>query len=132
MSCVDIEPNPMWAEIARTGPDAICLIGDTPYIDSSDLSVVRSRHREFLAMPGLSELIGTTPTVGVWDDHDFGRNNANGRSLANGKRETRAGFIEYRPHLRYGTQTASLGTPADSSRDQHGGVYHQLDLAMME
>lgn len=118
VSCVDIEENPLWKGISNVSPDLICLMGDTPYIDSSDLSVVRKRHRDFLSVGGLSQLIKNTSTVGTWDDHDFGRNNGNGRNMVKGKRGTRQGFIEYRGHQRYGTGTE--------------GVYHSVDLGMVE
>lgn len=118
VSCVDIEENPLWKGISNVSPDLICLMGDTPYIDTSDLSVVRKRHRDFLNIAGLSQLIKNTSTVGTWDDHDFGRNNGNGRNMAKGKGKTRQGFVEYRGHRRYGNGTE--------------GVYHSVDLGMVE
>jgi len=118
VSCVDIEENPLWKGIANVSPDVICLMGDTPYIDSSDLNIVRQRQREFLRIPVLSDLIHHTPTLGTWDDHDFGRNNGNGRNMADGKTSTRQGFVEYRAHAQYGTGTE--------------GVYHKIDLGMLE
>ena len=118
MSCVDIEANPLWDDIAKLKPDLIGLLGDTPYIDNTDLTVVRQRHREFLNIPVLSRLIRHTPTVGTWDDHDFGANNANGKSLADGKQRTRQGFAEYRAHHQYG-----------NGRE---GVYHKVDMGMFE
>jgi len=118
VSCVDIEKNPLWDGISDISPDLLCLMGDTPYIDSSDLEVVRQRHREFLNIPGLAEQIGHTPTVGTWDDHDFGRNNGNGRNMLKGKPATRKGFVEYRAHQQFGTGTE--------------GVYHSVDLGMVE
>ena len=117
-SCVDIETNPMWDDVAALGPDLLLLMGDTPYIDSSDLGVARRRHREFLAMPGLADLVRSIPTVGTWDDHDFGRNNGNGRNMAGGKHATRQAFAEYRAHDRYGTGEE--------------GVFHGIDLGMIE
>ena len=46
-SCVDSEPNKIWNEMAALGTETVFLMGDTPYIDSSDLGVVRDRHRKF-------------------------------------------------------------------------------------
>ncbi len=117
-SCVDIETNPMWKGIRDQNPDGLFLMGDTPYIDNTDLAVVRQRHRAFLAMPELADLIRHTPTVGTWDDHDFGANNSNGLSLQKGKRATRQGFVEYRAHARYGTGDE--------------GVFHRVDLGAIE
>lgn len=118
VSCVDIEPNGIWNDMSRIGVNALFLMGDTPYIDRSDLKSVRERHRKFLQMPELSALAARTPTMGTWDDHDFGRNNGNGRNMMKGKANTRRGFVEYRAHDQYG------------NGDQ--GVYHNVDLGMME
>ncbi|MEZ6039984.1 MAG: alkaline phosphatase D family protein [Planctomycetaceae bacterium] len=118
VSCVDIEPNAIWQEMANLDVDGVFLMGDTPYIDSSDLSVVRTRHRQFLQMPELAALGSHTPIVGTWDDHDFGRNNGNGRNMMNGKESTRRGFVEYRAHAQFG--------------DGSEGVYHKVDLGMIE
>lgn len=117
-SCVDIEVNPLWQGVAAADPNLLLLMGDTPYIDSSNLGVARRRHREFLAMPGLSDIVRSTPTVGTWDDHDFGRNNGNGRNMAAGKARTRQAFVEYRAHARYGTG--------------EDGVFHRIDLGLIE
>ncbi|WP_404307731.1 alkaline phosphatase D family protein [Neorhodopirellula lusitana] len=118
LSCVDIEPSGIWSDMRQVGVDSVCLMGDTPYIDSVDLATVRDRHRRFLQMPDLAELAATTPTVGTWDDHDFGLNNGNGLSLMKGKQETRRGFVEYRAHSKFGSGTE--------------GVYHKVDLGVIE
>ncbi|MFK8111171.1 MAG: alkaline phosphatase, partial [Rubripirellula sp.] len=118
VSCVDIEPNRIWKEMEDLGLDTICLLGDTPYIDKSDLEAVRARHRDFLQQSDLATLAAHTPIVGTWDDHDFGRNNGNGRNMMNGKRATRRGFVNYRAHSQYGTGSE--------------GIYHTIDLGMIE
>ena len=118
VSCVDIEPNGIWKEMEKLQVDTVCLMGDTPYIDNSNLGTVRDRHRKFLQMPDLAALGSHTPVIGTWDDHDFGRNNGNGRNMMKGKADTRRGFIEYRAHSQFGNGTE--------------GVYHKVDLGMME
>jgi hypothetical protein len=118
VSCVDIEPNGIWKQMQGLDLDTVCLMGDTPYIDSTDLKKVRARHREFLQMPDLAALSAKTPTVGTWDDHDFGLNNGNGRNVMKGKVDTRRGFVNYRAHSQYG--------------DGQEGVYHRVDLGMIE
>ncbi len=117
-SCVDIEANPMWKDIQKLRPDMMFLMGDTPYIDTTDLSRVRRRHREFLNIPVFAEMLHNTPTVGTWDDHDFGLNNGNGRNMRAGKATTRKGFSEYRAHGQFGSGSE--------------GVYHSVDLGMIE
>jgi alkaline phosphatase D len=118
VSCVDIEPNGIWREMNKLKLDAVCLMGDTPYIDKSDLSSVRSRHRKLLQLPDLASLGKHTSIIGTWDDHDFGRNNGNGRNMMKGKANTRRGFVDYRAHSQYG-----------NGRE---GVYHKVDLGMIE
>ncbi|MDG2223310.1 MAG: alkaline phosphatase D family protein [Rubripirellula sp.] len=118
VSCVDIEPNGIWSDMNALNLDAVCLMGDTPYIDTAQLSVVRSRHRQLLQVADLATLATHTPTYGTWDDHDFGRNNGNGRNMRSGKVATRQGFIEYRAHDQFG-----------NGRE---GVYHKVDLGLIE
>ncbi len=118
VSCVDIEPNDIWKEMGKLEVDSVFLMGDTPYIDNSDLEVIRRKHRQFLQIDDLEALASHTSFVGTWDDHDFGRNNGNGRNMMNGKADTRRGFVEYRAHSQYGT-----------GRE---GVYHKVDMGMIE
>lgn len=118
VSCVDEKPNGIWPEMEKLNIDTLFLMGDTPYIDSSDLGVVRTKHRNFLRLPDVAALASHIPTVGVWDDHDFGRNNGNGLNMAKGKSKTRQGFVEYRAHSQYG--------------NGNEGVYHNVDLGMIE
>ena len=118
VSCVETEPNPLWEEMSKLDVDMLCLMGDTPYIDRTDLDTVRNKHRAFLQIPVFSSLISSTPTVGTWDDHDFGLNNANGLNTLEGKPTTRRAFTEYRAHSQFG-----------NGRE---GVYHKVDLGMIE
>ncbi|MEM7385832.1 MAG: alkaline phosphatase D family protein, partial [Verrucomicrobiota bacterium] len=119
ISCVNKEATaPVWEEIGRLSPDLLCLSGDTPYIDTIDLAKVRSKHRAFLREAPMARLARRTSVVGIWDDHDFGLNNGNGRNLQEGKAATRKAFIEYRAHRQYG-----------NGRE---GVYHKTDLGAME
>lgn len=118
VSCVDVEPTKIWNEMQRLNVDAVCLMGDTPYIDSSELETARSKHRQFLQMPDLARLGQTTPVIGTWDDHDFGKNNGNGLNFLEAKNRTRQAFVEYRAHAMYG-----------NGRE---GVYHKMDLGALE
>lgn len=99
-SCASSEPAPIWSAIGLWDIDGLVLLGDTPYIDSRDLSVARRKHREFLLVPELAMLLRNTPTWGTWDDHDFGGNDTDGRMP--GKENTRRAFVEYRAHTGFG------------------------------
>ncbi len=92
--------NPVFPAIRARKPDAFVLIGDTPYIDSLRLDIQRRRYREFFSDPGLAALRGMTATYAVWDDHDFGRNDSDGR--LQGKEQARRAFVEWHAEGRYG------------------------------
>ncbi|MFN7021859.1 MAG: alkaline phosphatase D family protein [Phycisphaerales bacterium] len=87
------KPQPIWERMAALKPDALLLIGDTPYIDTTDLAVQRRRYREFNSIDGLHTLRKKVPAYATWDDHDFGRNDTDG--TLKGKENSRRAFREY-------------------------------------
>jgi alkaline phosphatase D len=97
----------VFKQVLKTESDVMVLLGDTPYIDKTDLATQRTRHREFLDADGLRELARQIPVYGTWDDHDFGASNADGK--LEGKEWSRQAFTEYR------------GNP--SSGDGETGIY---------
>lgn len=114
-SCASEKFPAIWERMAVEGAELVFLCGDTPYIDTSDLAKNRQRHREFLAQPGLAELVRTRPTLGTWDDHDFGGNDSDGGKV---DRETiRKVFTEYRAHATFGAAEEGIYT-----RLRHGPV----------
>jgi phosphodiesterase/alkaline phosphatase D-like protein len=94
LSCASSKPSHAWEAIRLSKTQGLVLLGDTPYIDTTELERVREKHRQFLQVPGLARLIRSVPVWGTWDDHDFGRNDSDG--TLPGKRNTRRGFAEYR------------------------------------
>jgi alkaline phosphatase D len=86
--------------MGQEGIEGLVLLGDTPYINSSDLQVNRDRHREFLQMPTLASLGRHTPIWSTWDDHDFGGNDTDG-NVAD-KETIRRVFAEYRANREFG------------------------------
>lgn len=105
-SCASMKSIPLWTQMKERGAEGLALLGDTPYIDSTNLDVARKKHREFLSIPTLSNLIRQTPTWGTWDDHDFGRNDSDGR--LKGKENTRRAFVEYRANDGFGHQDEGI------------------------
>lgn len=119
LSCVNQKDTAVvWHEIGTLQPDVLCLSGDTPYIDTSELATIRAKHRAFLQEEPLAKIGKGTSVVGTWDDHDFGRNNGNGLSMGEGAEATRKGFVEYRAHARFGSNGS--------------GIYHKSDLGALE
>jgi alkaline phosphatase D len=101
-SCADATEGAQatWARIGAVSPDVVVLLGDTPYIDTTDLAVQRRRYREFAAIPALAAVLQRTSWYGTWDDHDFGRNDTDGNLP--GKERSRQAFIEHHANPSYG------------------------------
>jgi len=99
-SCARNQSLALWTQMGDHGAQGLVMLGDTPYIDSTNLSVQRQKHRGFLAVPELAALVRKTPVWGTWDDHDFGRNDSDGR--LKGKKNSRRAFLEYRANESYG------------------------------
>jgi len=105
----------VWRRMREADPHAVVLLGDTPYIDSTDLAVQRRRHGEFAAAAGFKELVRSRSLYATWDDHDFGSNDTDGN--LKGKEDSRRAFMEYRANPSYGDGKAGIYT-----KFRRGGV----------
>lgn len=109
-SCADIDASTArtWKAINAEHPDALVLLGDTPYVDTTALGTQRERYLQFAQPADFASLVAETPLYSVWDDHDFGANNTDGR-LA-GKTNSRRAFMENRPNPTFGEGAAGIYT----------------------
>jgi alkaline phosphatase D len=107
-SCASSEPSSVWSVIGMQSPDGLVLLGDTPYIDTTDLDAARAKHRRFLEVPELAALIRSVPVWATWDDHDFGGNDSDG--TLEGKERTRQAFVEYRVNATFGEDDEGIYT----------------------
>lgn len=98
----------VWRQAATEQIDVALLLGDTPYIDSSELATQRKRYAEFSSVAEMSQLLRSTPWYGVWDDHDFGLGDGDGRLP--GKKRSRQAFIEYHANPSYGENDRGIYT----------------------
>lgn len=98
----------VWERLFTERPDAVVLLGDTPYIDSTDIVIQRRRYAQFAAVPTMARLLRTTPWYATWDDHDFGANDTDGR--LEDKAEARQAFVEYHANPSYGDGVAGVYT----------------------
>ena len=111
ISCINdrrFKRQPALATIAKRKPDALVLLGDTPYIDTTDLARQRSRYRTFWALPDAGPLFPRIPTWATWDDHDFGKNDTDGNLP--GKENARRAFVEHHAHASYGNGREGIYT----------------------
>lgn len=111
----DLEPSPIWTRMLAERADGLVLIGDTPFIDSTELEAQRGAHRALLALPEVSRVIRRTPTWGIWSTHDYG---ARADGNLPGKYNARVAFTEYR-------------APASFGKDDEG-IYSSFRLGPVE
>ncbi|GEM_PF-327706 len=67
--------------IADQQPDAMFWLGDNTYLrdpDFSSRSGVYHRYAHTRATPEMQRLLRSVPNYAIWDDHDFGPNDADG------------------------------------------------------
>lgn len=105
----------VWRRMREIDPHAVVLLGDTPYIDSTELDVQRRRHREFAAVLDFRRLVRNRSLYATWDDHDFGRNDTNG--ILPGKENSRRAFSEYHANPSFGDGKQGIYT-----KFRRGGV----------
>jgi len=113
-SCAyDDKPQPIWDEIIAHEPDLFLMIGDNMYADVPDVPATGAEIADdweaLGAMPGFQRMKAHCPIEAVWDDHDYGLNDA-GREW----------------HLKDEAQRLMLDffeVPADDERRSREGIY---------
>lgn len=108
--------QPIWSVMAAAKPDAVVLLGDTPYIDSSELAVQLERRRAFFERADVKALRALAPFHCTWDDHDFGANDCDGTYP--GKEHSREAFLRFQTGGPFG------------ENDQ--GIYHSFRQGPIE
>lgn len=103
------KPQPIWDAVLATEPDLFIFLGDNVYLDTRDPEVMRRKYAELAAQPGFQKLKASVPIVAIWDDHDFGENDAGSDYPM--KEETRRQFLDF------------FGEPVDSVRRTRDGIY---------
>eukprot|EP00037_Helgoeca_nana_P007988 m.71651 g.71651 ORF g.71651 m.71651 type:complete len:471 (+) comp18653_c0_seq1:297-1709(+) len=105
-------PQPAWDAILRKAPDLFLFTGDAVYTNANHLDQVEAIH-EALAMQSArteyKDFVARIPVDGVWDDHDYGRNDA-GKEFED-RAESQEAFLSF------------LQVPRDDARWTQDGVY---------
>ncbi|WP_417624172.1 alkaline phosphatase D family protein [Paremcibacter congregatus] len=72
--CHQDKPQPIWQPILEREPELFIFLGDNIYGDTRDMATLKAKYDQqahnFAALRGSSEVIA------IWDDHDFGENDA--------------------------------------------------------
>jgi len=96
----------IWGQILARAPQALVLLGDTPYIDDGTVAGRRRRYREFYAFPAVAAVLRTVPFWSTWDDHDYATNDTFGATK--GSETARQVFAEYHAEPHLGTGSAGI------------------------
>jgi alkaline phosphatase D len=107
-------PQPLWAWVRAERPDAWMWLGDIVYADTEDVERTRSLYRQQSERPEYRALVEQTRVVGIWDDHDFGKNDA-GREYPK-RVESQAALLDF------------LGEPRESPRRKRRGTYASYEF----
>lgn len=109
-SCAKSEKEqPIWDAIVAAEPDLFIFLGDNVYLDTRDPEVMRRKYAALAAKPGFQKLRARTPVIAIWDDHDYGENDAGADYPM--KEESRRQFCDF------------FGVPAESPRRTQDGIY---------
>ncbi|KAA3440327.1 alkaline phosphatase D family protein [Rufibacter hautae] len=68
--------QPLWREILKNQPQLWIWLGDNIYGDTDDMGVLKAKYEKQLQNEDYQKLVQNVPVIGIWDDHDYGRNNA--------------------------------------------------------
>jgi len=66
----------IWHNITANDPDLWIWLGDIIYADTEDMTEMKSDYDGLKGNPSYQGLLKSTEVIGVWDDHDYGENNA--------------------------------------------------------
>lgn len=103
------KPQPIWDAVLAAKPDLFIFLGDNVYLDTRDAELMKRKYAELAAQPGYQKLKANVPILAIWDDHDYGENDA-GREYPM-KEETRRQFLDF------------FDVPKDSPRRTRDGIY---------
>jgi len=118
-SCIRQDrPQPIWAAVAAFAPDVLLLLGDNVYGDTEDMAVLREKYARLAGNEGFAAVRVKTPLVAVWDDHDYGANDA-GREYPR-RRESQQVFLDF------------FGVAADSPLRKQEGIYRSITVGPPE
>ena len=70
------QPQPIWNAINNLKPDLFVFVGDNIYADTTNPAIMQRKYQQLANQLGYQELKRNTPVYAVWDDHDYGQNDA--------------------------------------------------------
>lgn len=114
-SCADQgQPQPIWSAIHAYRPELFLFAGDNVYgdVSSGAMLELRAAYATAAEIPGFARLRRETPLLAIWDDHDYGANDA-GIEFP-WKQASKALFLDF------------WESPADDPRRARDGLQHAV------
>lgn len=112
-SCIQQErPATIFEAINEFAPDTFVFLGDNVYGDTVDMDKLAVDYRTLGKKPGVQRLLQRSRILAIWDDHDYGRNDA-GHEYPK-KDQSKQVMLDF------------FGEPADSPRRRREGNYDSV------
>lgn len=118
-------PQPIWDTVLKQEPQFFVFLGDNVYadywapegktLDSHPVSTIErfeEAYRDLASKPGFTALRSKMPVIGIWDDHDYGANDA-GRHYPM-KWQSQSHFFDF------------FGFAKDDPIRKQSGIYHSF------
>ncbi|MGX1111540.1 alkaline phosphatase D [Pseudoalteromonas sp. MBR-15] len=70
------KPIAIFDAINKEQADLFMFLGDNIYGDTEDMAVLAEKYQRLGQKPGFKTLRANTPVIAMWDDHDYGENDA--------------------------------------------------------
>jgi alkaline phosphatase D len=112
------KPQPIWSAVLESQPDLFVFLGDNCYGDSREIAKLEAAYAELAAQPGFQQLRDSVPVIAIWDDHDYGEDDA-GREYPI-KSESQRVFCDF------------WGESAGSPRRRRDGIYASYSFGLAE
>lgn len=68
--------QPIWQAMHKEQADLLVLLGDNVYGDTEDMQLLTDKYAKQWQKTGMKKMLASMPLVGIWDDHDYGENDA--------------------------------------------------------
>jgi alkaline phosphatase D len=76
-SCNKLDkPQNIWGDVAANNPSLWVWLGDIIYADTTNMKVLAAEYKQLKNSPSYKKLRAKAQIIGVYDDHDFGANDA--------------------------------------------------------
>ncbi|MEC9188061.1 MAG: alkaline phosphatase family protein, partial [Planctomycetota bacterium] len=87
------KPMPILRQAVEKNPDLFIYLGDNIYGDTKDMKVLAAKYELLNRRPEFQTLRSRVPILSIWDDHDYGWNDA-GKEYEF-KEESKAIFMDF-------------------------------------